>query len=125
MHIIDTHILLWLLSEPEKLSDTARRILENDTSLYISMASLWEIAIKQANGKLELPFTPEELYEICISRDIKVKQIRPIHLNHLMDLPKIHNDPFDRIIICQSIAENIPILTHDGKIHLYPVKTVW
>jgi PIN domain nuclease of toxin-antitoxin system len=125
MYIIDTHILLWLLFEPEKLSDRAKRILEYETSLYVSMASLWEIAIKQANGKLELPFTPEELYEICLNRDINVKQIRPTHLNYLKKLPNIHNDPFDRIIICQSIAENIPILTHDGKIPLYPVKTVW
>jgi len=124
MHIIDTHILLWLLSEPEKLTATAKKILQED-ELYISMASLWEIAIKQSNGKLDLPFSPEELYAICLERDIQVKQILPSHLNQLKNLPKIHNDPFDRLIICQSIAENIPILTHDGKIPLYPVKTVW
>lgn len=124
MHIIDTHILLWMLSEPEKLSATAKKILQED-SLYISMASLWEIAIKQSNGKLELPFSPEELYAICIERDIQVKQILPAHLGKLKDLPKIHNDPFDRLIICQSLAENIPILTHDSKLPLYPVKTVW
>ena len=124
MYIIDTHILLWLLSEPEKLSEIAKKILLED-DLYISMASLWEIAIKQSNGKLDLPFSPEELYAICIERDIQVKQILPSHLNQLKNLPKIHNDPFDRLIICQSIADNIPILTHDGKISLYPVKTVW
>ena len=124
MYIIDTHILLWLLSEPEKLSEIAKKILLED-DLYISMASLWEIAIKQSNGKLDLPFSPEELYAICIERDIQVKQILPSHLNQLKNLPKIHNDPFDRLIICQSIADNIPILTHDGKITLYPVKTVW
>ena len=124
MHIIDTHILLWLLSEPEKLTATAKTILQED-ELYISMASLWEIAIKQSNGKLDLPFSPEELYAICLERDIQVKQILPSHLNQLNKLPKIHNDPFDRLIICQSVAENIPILTHDGKIPLYPVKTVW
>ena len=124
MYIIDTHILLWLLSEPEKLSEIAKKILLED-DLYISMASLWEIAIKQSNGKLDLPFSPEELYAICIERDIQVKQILPSHLNQLKNLPKIHNDPFDRLIICQSIADNIPILTHNGKISLYPVKTVW
>ena len=124
MHIIDTHILLWLLSAPEKLSATAKKILQED-ELFISMASLWEIAIKQSNGKLDLPFLPEELYAICIERDIQVKQIQPLHLNRLKDLPKIHNDPFDRLIICQSIAENIPILTCDSKIPLYPVKTAW
>lgn len=124
MYIIDTHILLWLLSEPEKLTDIAKKILQED-ELYISMASLWEIAIKQSIGKLDLPFSPEELYAICLERDIQVKQILPSHLNQLKNLPKIHNDPFDRVIICQSISENIPILTHDSKIPLYPVKTAW
>ncbi|MBP3709438.1 MAG: type II toxin-antitoxin system VapC family toxin [Treponema sp.] len=125
MYLIDTHILLWLLSEPEKLSATATKILQEDDSLYVSMASLWEIAIKQSNGKLDLPFSPEELYSICIERDIHAKQILPSHLNKFKELPKIHNDPFDRLIICQSISENIPILTKDSKIPLYPVKTVW
>ena len=124
MYIIDTHILLWLLSEPDKLSAKAKKILQEE-DLYISMASLWEIAIKQSNGKLDLPFTPEELYAICIDRDIQVKQIMPSHLNQLNNLPKIHNDPFDRLIVCQSIADNIPILTCDGKIPLYPVITIW
>ena len=124
MYIIDTHILLWLLSEPEKLSEAARKIVQ-EADLCVSMASLWEIAIKQSNGKLDLPFSPEELHAICIDRDIHIKQILPSHLNLLRDLPKIHNDPFDRLIICQSLAENIPILTHDSKIPLYPVKTVW
>ncbi|MBR4825252.1 MAG: type II toxin-antitoxin system VapC family toxin [Spirochaetaceae bacterium] len=124
MYLIDTHVLLWLLSEPERLSSNAKKILQED-ELCISMASLWEIAIKQSNGKLDLPFSPEELYAICLERDIQVKQILPSHLNQLKNLPKIHNDPFDRLIICQSIAENIPIITHDSKIPLYHVKTVW
>lgn len=89
MYLIDTHVLLWLLSDQDKLSATAKIILQEE-ELFISMASLWEIAIKQSNGKLDLPFSPEELCAIC-----------------------------------QSIAENIPILTHDSKIPLYPVATVW
>lgn len=109
----------------KKLSFTAKNILLNDVDLLISMASLLEIAIKQSDGKLELPFTPEELYTICIDRNIKVMQILPSHLNQLKSLPKIHNDPFDRLIICQAISENIEILTCDSKIPLYPVKTVW
>ena len=124
MHIIDTHILLWLLSEPEKLSAQAKRILQED-DLCVSMASLWEIAIKQSNGKLELPFSPEELYAICVERDIQVKQILPHHLNQLRTLPKIHNDSFDRLIICQALADDIEILTKDTLIPKYPVKTVW
>ena len=125
MYIIDTHILLWLLSEPEKLSPKAVQILQEDDDLYISMASIWEIAIKQSNNKLDLPFSPEELCRICYDRDIKIMQILPKHLNMLRRLPKIHNDPFDRLIICQSLTENIQILTKDEKIALYPVITVW
>ena len=124
MYIIDTHILLWLLSDPGKLPETAKKIVQED-NLCISMASLWEIAIKQSNGKLVLPFSPEELSAICTERDIAIMQILPTHLNKLRNLPKIHRDPFDRLIICQSLAENIPILTHDEKIPLYPVKTMW
>ena len=124
MHLIDTHVLLWLLSEPDKLSAAAKKIVQED-DLCVSMASLWEIAIKQSNGKLELPFSPEELSEICVGRDIAVTHIQPAHLNKLKDLPRIHSDPFDRLIICQSLAEDIPILTHDAKIPLYPVRTVW
>ena len=66
MHIIDTHILLWLLSEPEKLSAQAKRILQED-DLCVSMASLWEIAIKQSNGKLELPFFPKSFMRFALS----------------------------------------------------------
>lgn len=124
MYLIDTHVLLWLLSEPDKLSTAAKKIVQGD-DLCVSMVSLWEIAIKQSNGKLELPFSPEELSAVCNDRDIAVKQILPMHLNWLRDLPKIHSDPFDRLIICQSLAKNIPILTHDGKIPLYPVQAVW
>ena len=124
MYLIDTHILLWLLSEPEKLSPKVKKILQEE-ELYISMASLWEIAIKQSNGKLELPFTPLDLYAICLDLDIKVKQILPLHLNQLLKLPKIHNDPFDRLIISQAQADDLMIITCDAQIHKYDVKTVW
>ena len=124
MYLIDTHILLWLLSEPEKLSPKVKKILQEE-ELYISMASLWEIAIKQSNGKLELPFTPLDLYAICLDRDIKVKQILPLHLNQLLKLPKIHNDQFDRLIISQAQADDLMIITCDAQIHKYDVKTVW
>ena len=124
MYLIDTHILLWLLSEPEKLSPKVKKILQEE-ELYISMASLWEIATKQSNGKLELPFTPLDLYAICLDRDIKVKQILPLHFNQLLKLPKIHNDPFDRLIISQAQADDLMIITCDAQIHKYDVKTVW
>ena len=125
MYLIDTHILLWLLSEPQKLSVRATEILEKDENLFISIASLWEIAIKQSNNRLELPFSPFELEQICRERKIKIKAVEPFHLNELKSLPRIHNDPFDRIIICQAKAENIPLVTHDLIIKKYPVKTVW
>lgn len=125
MYIIDTHVLLWLLSDTTKLSEKAKSILKYDKLLYISIVSLWEIAIKQSNNKIDLPFSPKQLSEICLERNIEIKQIIPSHLNQLQNLPKIHNDPFDRLIICQSIAEQIPILTKDSIIPQYPVITIW
>jgi len=124
MYLIDTHILLWLLSQRDKLSAASRQLLL-DSRLFVSVASLWEIAIKQATGKLDLPFTPSRLADICLERDIEILPISPHHLDNLRSLPPIHADPFDRLIICQAIAENIPIITHDSQISRYPVETIW
>ncbi|MBQ6449478.1 type II toxin-antitoxin system VapC family toxin [bacterium] len=117
-------MLLWLLSDPDKLSRTAKQVLQRER-LFVSIASLWEIAIKQSNGKLELPLTPQQLSNVCLSRDIQLKQILPNHLCQLRELPKIHSDPFDRLIICQAIADKISIVTHDTKIARYNIATVW
>ncbi len=125
MYILDTHTLLWYLRDSDELSSTAKKTINEAEYIYISIASLWEIAIKHSIGKLDLEFTVSQIEELCIQKDISILPIKARHLDELNNLPKIHNDPFDRLIICQALNENTTIITRDGKIQKYPVNTVW
>ena len=125
MYILDTHTLLWYLRDSDELSSTAKKTINEAEYIYISIASLWEIAIKHSIGKLDLEFTVSQIEELCIQKDISILPIKARHLDELNNLPKIHNDPFDRLIICQALNENMTIITRDGKIQKYPVNTVW
>lgn len=125
MYLIDSNVLLFSFDHIEKLTPKVKQILETEENLYVSMASIWEIEIKRNLGKLKIPYNPKELVDYCISQDYLILNIKVDHIAELKKLPKIHNDPFDRLIICQSIAENMPILTSDLTIQKYPVKTIW
>ena len=120
MYILDTHTLLWYLRDSEELSDTARNTINDSDYVCVSAASLWEIAIKHSIGKLDLEFTISQIEDLCSDKDIYI-----LHLDELKKLPNHHNDPFDRLIICQAIAENTTIITRDTIIPKYPVKTLW
>ena len=124
MYLIDTHILLWSLDSVENLSPKAKEVLQFE-KVFVSTVSLWEIAIKKSLGKLDIPFTPSELAEICRQRDIEILPIKPKHLDWLLELPIIHNDPFDRLLICQAQTENLTMVTRDTIIPKYPVKILW
>lgn len=124
--LIDTNIFLWFIAGSDRLSDSARRtIADIENELLLSVASLWEIAIKSSLGKLELlrPFDqliPEQL-EI---NEIDVLPIELSHLSRIINLPLHHRDPFDRLIIAQSIVENLPIITSDAKFQQYSVQVI-
>ena len=124
MYLIDTHVLLWALDSVETLSPKAKEILQTE-SVCVSIASLWEIAIKKGIGKLNVPFSSTELADICRMREIEILPIKPAHIDKLADLPKIHNDPFDRLLICQAQSENLAIVTRDTLIPKYSVETLW
>lgn len=125
MYILDTHTLLWYLRNSEELSDTARNTINNADYIFISVASLWEIAIKHSIGKLDLELSISQIESLCAQKEISILPIKGIHLDELKNLPKYHNDPFDRLIICQSCVEDMPIITKDSIIPKYPVKTLW
>lgn len=125
MYLIDTNVLLFSLDHIEKLSAKAKDILQTEENLYISMASFWEIEIKRNSGKLKIPYNLKELAEYCIKQNYSIVDIKISHIAELEKLSKIHNDPFDRLIICQAIAENFTIVTSDSIMPKYPVKTVW
>ena len=120
--LLDTHIFLWWCLENPKLSSKAQTIILNpNAEIYLSMASVWEMAIKISVGKLKLPGVDLEDF---VSKELEADHIRilPISLPHLYYLPKLplrHRDPFDRILIAQSVIEKIPLLTEDGKIKSY------
>ena len=84
-----------------------------------------EIAIKHSIGKLVLEFSISQIEELCSEKDIYILPIKGNQLDELDKLPDYHNDPFDRLIICQAITENMTIITRDTIIPKYPVKTLW
>lgn len=125
MYLLDTHTLLWALTDKSKLSEKVQKIIEPAQNLYVSIASFWEIAIKQSIGKLDLKISPSELMEQAEKQYVQIVNITGSHLNQLSSLEKIHNDPFDRLLICQAKAEGFKILTKDEIIPRYDVEVVW
>lgn len=118
--LIDSHILLWIFENPEKLRANDIQLLkDSETNVFISIASLWELHIKTRQGKLELP---NDFFEEIEQNLISILPIRKEHLKALLNLPHFHKDPFDRLIISQAIADNIPIITHDQVFSEYHVQ---
>jgi PIN domain nuclease of toxin-antitoxin system len=124
--LIDTNVFLWFIAGSDRLNNQAKNIMTDmNNELVLSVASLWEIAIKSSLGKLELlrPFDqliPEQL-EL---HEVDVLQIELTHLSRIISLPFHHRDPFDRLIIAQSITENLPIITSDTVFQQYPVQII-
>lgn len=119
--LLDTHCWLWWIASPEKLSPGAlRRIADRNNEIYLSVASLLEIAIKFSIGKLPLPEAPWTFVSKRLSRDaITTFPIEARHALHVAELPLHHNDPFDRLIASQSIQEGIPLMTADRQLEPY------
>ena len=123
-YLIDTHVLLWAVYDSQQLSVHAREILNNE-QCCISIASLWEIGIKTNIGKLKMEQSVQELAQFCLRNGMGIIEIKPVYCDTLMQLPFIHNDPFDRIIIATAKAEKYTILTRDGIIPKYDIETIW
>ena len=124
-YLLDTNILVYFLCDPAELSADARRIITTEKELNISIVSLWEIAIKQSIGKLNISLTIPQIEKVCISRDIKILPISSIEIENIKSLTQIHKDPFDRLIISQAQNQNLCIVTSDTIIPQYNVQTIW
>ena len=126
-YLLDTHVLLWFFSSPEKLSETVRKIfLDNQSNLFLSWYSLWEITIKVSLGKLILAESWLELIESELQRNrIVLVNTTFSHLNELHKLPFHHRDPFDRMLISQAKVEKMTLLTSDRQISKYDALTLW
>jgi PIN domain nuclease of toxin-antitoxin system len=125
--LLDTCAFLWLIGDSPELSASARRLFSDPSNeVFLSAASAWEIIVKHQLGKLPLPQPPQEFIPTWRSRH----GIEPLPLDEaavlqLARLPDYHRDPFDRILICQSIANGLVILTPDPLIGQYPVRVEW
>ena len=124
--LVDTHALLWYLQADPNLSILAMNTLENkDNDVFVSIASLWEIAIKLGLGKLDIQ-RPFENLETDLQRlDIKILPIAFSDVQIYRSLPLHHRDPFDRILIAQSIGNNLIIITRDALFKPYSVELMW
>ena len=125
MILLDTHTLLWSCFDDSKLSQKAKKKIETTEKVFVSIASFWEVAIKQSIGKLTIDRTITEIASDCVENDIQVLNITPLHLDYLKILPPIHGDPFDRLILAQAICEKLTIVSKDEMIREYKVKTIW
>lgn len=125
--LIDTSTFLWFISGDPRLSHTAKTFIsEIDNEIFLSIVSLWEIAIKISLGKLEISMTYDNLLSAQIEEnEIRLLPIEKHHLKELVTLPFYHRDPFDRLIIAQGIAENLLILTCDRFFNNYPIEKIW
>jgi PIN domain nuclease of toxin-antitoxin system len=125
--LLDTHSFLWWIADSPKLSHNARDVIANERNEPIfSVVSGWEIAIKAGLGKLELPDPPGEFVTDQLSRN--GLEVLPINLRHALSvygLPNHHQDPFDRLLVAQALAEDLPIVTADPFIIWYPIETLW
>lgn len=125
MVLLDTHTLIWFMFDDSKLSDKALSIIKSEDKVFISIASLWELAIKQSLGKLDLDCSIQDVVDELRKANISVLPIEPKHLDCLKALPFIHRDPFDRLLIAQATSETMALVTKDSIIPQYDISTIW
>lgn len=120
--LLDTHALLWWLDDAPELSDTARAaIASGGNVVFVSAATIWEIRIKQAIGKLQIP---AEFEQVLDEQGFDSLDVTSRHAHALADLPLHHRDPFDRILIAQARVERLRIVTRDVSFSSYDVPMI-
>jgi PIN domain nuclease of toxin-antitoxin system len=124
--LLDTHTFLWIGMDDARLSNNARDIIRNrQNALYLSAASIWEIAIKWSLGKLRLELSPEEFIREEMTRNnILTLSIEIAHALKTVALPRHHEDPFDRMLIAQACHEDLQLLSRDSTLARYDVKVI-
>jgi PIN domain nuclease of toxin-antitoxin system len=124
--LIDTHTFIWLIEDDPKLPDSSKRLIDDlNNDIFISIASLWEMAIKISIGKLKLAGVLAQAIDELYARNIKILPIDSLHILRVQSLPFHHKDPFDRIIIAQSLTENITLISIDGAFDSYGIKRLF
>ena len=118
--LLDTHLLLWSVAAPRKLPREARRLLESPANeLFFSSASLWEITIKLGVRRSGLSLDPVAFLAALGDMGVEELPVRALHTLQVLDLPAVHKDPFDRLLVAQSRAEGMILLTNDTLLEGY------
>ena len=124
--LLDTCALLWFASGDERRSSRARRAIESPGHIrFVSVASWWEIAIKLSLGRLSLDDPLDEFMRQRTDEGFRLLTLEPEHLLPLVELPFHHRDPFDRLIVCQAMVENLSICTADENFRRYSIQLLW
>ncbi|UVC08802.1 type II toxin-antitoxin system VapC family toxin [Rhizobium sp. TH2] len=118
LFLLDTHIVIWALNGDARLPAQYVPIIEDGAKCYVSIASLWEIAIKQSLGKLDVR---KDVVDALMEGDIELLPVSTAAIEAVRTLPHHHRDPFDRMLIAQAMTENLSLLTVDRHFALYSV----
>ena len=124
--LLDTHTVLWLAGNSPKLSQTAKdAIFHEGNQKFVSMASAWEVAIKNSIGKFRLTDGVAEFYKMVESNGFLLLPIERSHVSKVESLPFHHRDPFDRLLVAAAQCEGLAIVTADENIPAYGVPCIW
>ncbi|EHQ53045.1 PilT protein domain-containing protein [Ectothiorhodospira sp. PHS-1] len=119
--LLDTHLLLWAASQPERLSATAKeKLMDENNALWFSAASLWEVTIKAGLSRSDFQVDPHRLKRGLIDNGYTELPITSTHALAVHHLPPIHRDPFDRLLVAQAESEGVLLLTADETVARYP-----
>ncbi len=119
--LLDTHLLLWVAGQPDRLSQAARQFIEDkENELIFSTASLWEVVIKLGLGRDDFKVDPRLLRRGLLDNGYSELPIGSEHVVAIDTLPPIHKDPFDRVLVAQALVEGITLLTTDATVARYP-----
>lgn len=118
--LLDTHVLLWAAGEPDKLSETSRLLLQDETNdLFFSSASIWEIVIKRGLGRDDFRVDPLRLRKMLVMNGYTEISVASDHALAVDGLPPLHKDPFDRILLAQARTEGLSLVTADEQLTKY------
>lgn len=124
--LLDTHVFLWFISGDARLSEGMRDVIRDlNNDVYLSVVSLWEAIVKYRLGKLPLPQPPYSYLPIQRQKhQIASLSLDEVSVSQLANLPQIHRDPFDRMLICQALEHGLTVVTVDDAISAYPVSVL-
>jgi len=124
--LVDTHALIWFITDNNKLPINTKKFIESkDNDCYVSIATFWEIGIKNSIGRLDLNSDLQKIFQIIEESGFDILPITTNHILQNADLELYHQDPFDRIIIAQAIVEKMTIITKDTQFKNYNIPIVW